>query len=118
VTTEEHQVTITEKSTIRLTFPQAITIVGVLGSIVAAGSVAWYAEKSARQAHEANIHRHLDEGFDREHGQPVGKWDLVPRDEAAARAFQSFLDASARVDARQDRLEAEVAARKPRYRGP
>lgn len=116
MTTEDRQLVITEKTTIGLTIAQALMAVGVLASVVSAGAIAWYAEKSSREAHEANIYVHLAPTFTQEHGLPVGKWDLAGRDEAATRAFKALQDQADASTKRLDHLEATIEARKPRGR--
>jgi len=115
VTTEDRQIVLTESTKIRLTIPQAIMVVGVLASIVASGAIAWYSEKSQREEHEKNIYVHLDPKFTSEHGFPVGKWDLTNRDDAAAAAFKAFREETDAIKARQDRFDAQLSGRKPRW---
>ena len=112
----EHTVTLTEKTRIHLSIAQAIMVVGVLGSVVSAGAIAWYSEKTARAAHEANIYVHLSPTFTTDHGLPVGKWDLAPRDEATAAALKALQDQADFSKRRMDVLESQVENRKPRWR--
>jgi hypothetical protein len=116
VTTEDRQIVLTESTKIRLTIAQAIMVIGVLVSVISAGAIAWYAEKTAREAHEANIYVHLDPKFTTEHGTPVGKWDLAPGDAATATALKALQDQADYSKRRVDAIEAEVQNRKPRWR--
>lgn len=107
---------ISEKSRIHLTLPQAITIVGVLVTLVGSSAVAWYALNAREGNHEADNYRHLDPKFREEHGAPVGKWDLAPMAEATTRALAAL---QAQADRTEQRLSAQIQAdqdRKPRYR--
>jgi hypothetical protein len=100
-------VTLTEKTGIRVTIAQAITIVGVLATVVSSGAIAWYAERTAREAHEKNIYVHFDPQFTSQHGLPVGKWDLAGRDDAAAASAKALQDQVDFMKRRVDALEAE-----------
>ena len=113
---QTNNLVISERSTIQLTVARAILAAAVLIPLVGSSAVAWYALNHKTDDHIADDRRHLDKSFEREHGAPVGKWDLSARDEQAKRAFEAL---QAQVDAiklRQDSLSAEVDNRKPRWR--
>lgn len=109
-----HETTISDKTALKMTIVQAFAVCGV----VAAGSVAWYAEKSSREAHEKNNHVHLDESFEREHGAPVGKWDLTARDEQSARAWAAFQEQVKSLERAQQDLRQQIDDRKPHMKWP
>lgn len=110
------EMTITERSHVRLSLPTAITVAGALMAMAASSGVAWYALKEKINAHEGDIHRHLDADFDRTHGLPVGKWDLAAHDEATAKALEGLQRQAEYATKRADEVAAELNNRKPRWR--
>jgi hypothetical protein len=108
--------TITEKSHVRLSLPTAITVVGALMTMAASSAMAWYALKEKLNAHAENVNVHLDANFIREHGVPVGKWDLAPRDEATAKALEGLQRQADYAVKKADEVAAQLSNTKPRWR--
>lgn len=111
-----HQDLTPDGTHIRLSAARAIVIAGVLVSVAGSGAIAWYALNAKVDHHSENRDVHLERDFVREHGIPVGKWDLAARDEQAERAFTAL---GARVELLEKAAaDAKQAAqdRKPRWR--
>lgn len=109
-------IVLNERSSVKLTISQAIVVVGALMSIAASSGVAWYALKEKINAHAENVNVHLDANFIREHGVPVGKWDLAPRDEATAKALEGLQRQAEYAVKRADEVAAQFSNSKPRWR--
>lgn len=110
------EVSITEKSQVRLPLGTAISVTGALIAMAVSGALAWQSLKDRQERHENNVNVHLDPGFVREHGLPVGKWDVAAHDEQTARALEAFQRQVDYAVKKADALEAEANNRKPRWR--
>lgn len=69
-------VDITPNTGVRLTLTKAVAIIGSLAIIVATGVSTYTSITTSIKDHTADVHRHLDDDFEKQHGAPIGKWDL------------------------------------------
>ncbi len=106
-----HAMTLSDKSVVKISIAQAFIVCG----LVASGAVAWYAEKTAREAHEKNTHVHFEESFERDHGAPVGKFDLGSRDEQYTRALEALQSQVKRIEENDARAAQHQQDSKPRW---
>jgi hypothetical protein len=109
------ELTITEKSLVKLSLPTAIVVVGALISMTASGVLAWASLRSDVKEHVGNVDVHLDPKFIREHGVPVGKWDLAPRDEATARALEGLQRQADYAVKKAEGVEAAWNSSRPKW---
>lgn len=101
---------------VRLSVARIILAASVLASIAGSGAIAWYALNSKVDSHAENRDVHLERDFVREHGIPVGKWDLAARDEQAARAFAALGDRVELLEKAAAEAKQAAQDRKPRWR--
>ena len=73
---QPHEVTITPKTHFRAPIGWiVVALVGVF-ELARTGFAAYTAVVTTLNAHIADEDRHLDPKYQKEHGRPVGKWDL------------------------------------------